>query len=316
MRKISISVMLVFQFLNTNSFAQDTSAGAATATNTSGTGAFIESASTTKIRAPKTEFNPYSVSAYFLGGYSDQQFYNENPSFGIFDSYVSFNYQANPDVRLSARPAFGYATAGIDAKGKNVTDKAYNRDFSFAASIKNIGEDFLPEDIKLKFKPRLYLPTSDGSQEQGMIAKFRFEWEIKYYVSRYNNFRIYLVPNYYFQKNTVYLRPAIGASKAELKSTTMVDSEHGIEYTQELNKIFGLKPSIGFKEVWSNTSNVNTDREKVQYRQSSWYYGGGLEVNPSRDWGFTVGVRTEKDLINTDRSEETSYTILADAVIF
>ena len=314
MRKLSISVMLAFQFLSHVSFAQDTSS--TTTTSNPGTAVSMESASTVKVRNTKSEFNPFSVTAFFLGGYSDQQFYNENPSFAVFDSYISFNYQVNPDVRVSARPSFGYSTAGNGRSGDPMMDKATIRDFSFAGSIRNIGEDYLPDDVALKFKPRLFLPTSDGSKDQGLIAKFRFEWEIKYFVSKYNNFRIYLVPNYYFQRNTVYLVPANGTKSASLRATTMADSEHGVEYSHDINKFFALKPSVGFEESWSNTSSVNTEREKVQFRKSSWYYGGGLEVNPSRNWGFTVGVRTKKDLINTKDPVETSYTILADAVIF
>ncbi len=275
-----------------------------------------ETSSATKVQNKSKEVVPFSVTAFFLGGYSDQQFYNENPSFGIFDSYISFNYHVNRDVRLSARPAFGYSTSGNGRNGDPQMDKATIRDFSFAGSIRNIGEDYLPDDVTLKFKPRLFLPTSDASKEQGMIAKFRFEWEIKYYVGRYNNFRIYLVPNYYFQRNTVYLRPALGEKPAVLNTTMLADSEHGIEYSYDINKYFALKPAIGFEESWSNTSQANSDREKVQYRKSEWYYGGGFEVNPSRSWGFTLGVRTKKDLINTDKSVETSYTILADAVLF
>lgn len=314
MRKISIFGVLVFQLVCASSFAQDKADSVMSIDRE--TSVPMEATSSTQVKTNTKEVVPFSVTAFFLGGYSDQQFYNENPSFAIFDSYISFNYHVNRDVRLSARPAFGYSTSGSGRNGEEMMDKATIRDFSFAASIRNIGEDYLPDDVTLKFKPRLFLPTSDSSKEQGTIAKFRFEWEIKYYVGRYNNFRIYLVPNYYFQRNTVYLRPALGEKPAVLNTTRMADSEHGIEYSYDINKYFALKPAIGFEESWSNTSQANSDREKTQYRESSWYYGGGVEVNPSRAWGFTLGVRTKKDMINTDRSDETSYTILADAVLF
>ncbi|MBC7459004.1 MAG: hypothetical protein H7235_12035 [Bdellovibrionaceae bacterium] len=313
-RKISIFGVLVFQLVCATSLAQDKTESLSSLDRE--TSVPMENASTMSVKNKTLVTVPFSVTAYFLGGYSDQQFYNENPSFGIFDSYISFNYHVNRDVRISARPAFGYSTSGNGRNGDPQMDKATIRDFSFAGTIRNIGEDYLPDDVTLKFKPRLFLPTSDASKDQGLIAKLRFEWEIKYYVGRYNNFRIYLVPNYYFQRNTVYLSPAQGTKPTLLYATTMADSEHGVEYSYDINKYFALKPSVGFEESWSNTSIVNSDREKVQYRKSSWYYGGGLEINPSRDWGFTLGVRTSKDMINTDKSEETSYTILADAVIF
>lgn len=314
MRKISIFGLLVFQLMGASSFAQDKVDSVMSLDRE--TSVPMETASSTQVKANTKEVVPFSVTAFFLGGYSDQQFYNENPSFAIFDSYISFNYHVNRDVRLSARPAFGYSTSGNGRNGDPQMDKATIRDFSFAGSIRNIGEDWLPDDVTLKFKPRLFLPTSDASKDQGLIAKFRFEWEIKYYVGRYNNFRVYLVPNYYFQRNTVYASQPVGNKPSLLYTTTMADSEHGVEYSYDINKYFALKPAIGFEETWSNTSDVNTDRERNQYRKSEWYYGAGIEVNPSRAWGFTLGVRTKKDLINTDKSVETSYTILTDAVLF
>lgn len=314
MRKISILGALVFQLICMSSFAQDKADAAMSLGRDASTP--METASSTTVKKNAKEVVPFGVTAFFLGGYSDQQFYNENPSFAVFDSYISFNYNINNDVRLSARPAFGYSTSGNGRNGDPMMDKATIRDFSFAGSIRNIGEDWLPDDVTLKFKPRLFLPTSDASKDQGLIAKFRFEWEIKYYVGRYNNFRVYLVPNYYFQRNTVYASQPVGNKPSLLYTTTMADSEHGVEYNYDINKYFALKPAIGFEESWSNTSSVNTDRERAQFRKSSWYYGGGLEVNPSRAWGFTLGVRTSKDMINTDRSEETSYTILTDVVLF
>jgi hypothetical protein len=96
----------------------------------------------------------------------------------------------------------------------------------------------------------------------------------------------------------------------------MADSEHGVEYNYDVNKYFAVKPAIGFEESWSNTSDVNTEREKVQFRKSAIYYGGGFEISPSRDFNFTLGVRTKQDVINTARSVETSYTLLTNATFF
>ena len=188
MRKISIFGLLVFQLMGASSFAQDKVDSVMSLDRE--TSVPMETTSSTQVKANTKEVVPFSVTAFFLGGYSDQQFYNENPSFAIFDSYISFNYHVNRDVRLSARPAFGYSTSGNGRNGDPQMDKATIRDFSFAGSIRNIGEDWLPDDVALKFKPRLFLPTSDASKDQGLIAKFRFEWEIKYYVGRYNNLRV------------------------------------------------------------------------------------------------------------------------------
>ena len=264
----------------------------------------------------KSDENPFSISLFMIGGYSDQQFRNANPSFDIFDSYLAFNYNINPDVRISARPAFGYSTDGVNKYSDKVGDRSRIRDFSFAGSIRNILENILDDSLSLKFKPRLYLPTSDGSKDQGMIASFLAETELKYYLSRYNSFKFYIKPKYYFQRNTVYLDNSIPSRPNYLKQTTMMDSEHGLEFNYDISKFFALKPIVAFEESWSNTSSVNTSKEADQYHKTTIFYGGGIEIKPTRDFSFTVGVRTTKDLITPAKTEETGYSILTDISVF
>lgn len=272
--------------------------------------------STTAVTSRNKNNEPFNISLFMIGGYSDQQFRNGDPSFDIFDSYIAFNYNINPDVRVSARPAFGYSTDGVNKYGDKVGDKIRIRDFSFAASIRNILEGTLPDVLALKFKPRLYLPTSDGSKDQGMIAAFQAETELKYYFSRYNTLKFYMKPRYYFQRNTVFIDNSNPKKPNSLKTTSLVDSEHGVELSLDISKQFAFKPTAAFEESWSNTSNVNTDYERAQFRKTNVFYGAGLEIKPTRDFSFTVGVRTTKNIIDTTKTEETSYSVLTDIDLF
>jgi hypothetical protein len=267
--------------------------------------------STTTPTATTSERNPFNISLFMIGGYNDTQLKNSEPSFDIFDSYIAFNYNITKDVRIAARPAFGYSTSGYNYRGEYVTDKIRIRDFSFAGSVRNILDGTLHESLSLRFKPRLYLPTSDGSKEQGMIAAFQAETEMKWYTSRYNNVKFYMKPRYYFQRTTVYLD-----ATGRIKTTSLYDSEHGVEYTHSFSKMFAVKPTVAFEESWSNTSDVNSDYERNQFRRSNVFYGGGVEINLTRDFGFTVGVRTVKSLIDVKKSEETSYSVLTDIDLF
>lgn len=267
--------------------------------------------------SPSKKSSDFGVSLFVIGGYQDKQFNNSEPSFDIFDSYIAFSYRINRNFRVSARPAFGYSTEGFDQNGNRVENKARIRDFSFAASINNVMEDYLPATTKLKLKPRLYLPTSDSSKDQGMIARFRPEFEFYYYFNRKMNLKFYGKPSYYFQRNTVYIKPSSDPNRPDrVLTTTLADSEHGAELTYDLNKTFAFKPIVAFEETWSNTSKMNTASQEKRYRETKVFYGIGVQIEPVRNYDFTVSVRTSKDLLNHDRVEETSYSILTDVILF
>jgi hypothetical protein len=114
--------------------------------------------------------SPFGVTWYFIGGQTVNNQNDSLSSFDIFDSYISFNYKISDDFRIAARPTFGYAMRGTANNGRGTDDRARIRDFSLVASFYNLGEDYLPTNASYKFQPRLYLPTSDGSKEEGMIA--------------------------------------------------------------------------------------------------------------------------------------------------
>lgn len=76
-----------------------------------------------------------SVTLFSLGGISDQQFKNADPSMEFFDNYISFNYKVNRSFRISVRPAFGYSVAGYNKYGDQVTNSIRTRDFSLVAKL-------------------------------------------------------------------------------------------------------------------------------------------------------------------------------------
>lgn len=260
--------------------------------------------------------NPFGISLFLIGGYTDKQLYSDKPSFDIFDSYISFSYRVSNDLRFSARPAFGYATDGYNKYGDRTDDRARIRDFSLAATMLNLFEDSMPVMMDLKFQPRLYLPTSEASKDQGIISRFRPELEVRYFLNSQATIRYNLSPSYYFQRNTVYFDNSNPKKPNSLKTTTLADLEQTVELSWNMNKYYSLKPAIGLTDLWSNTSSLNTSREAEQFRKTSLLYGVGVEIRPIKKFSFTVGARTEKDLLNSDRSVETSYSFMTGITLY
>jgi len=256
----------------------------------------------------------FGITFFNLAGYSDQQFRQSDPSFTVYDSFISFNYKVNRDFRIGARPAFGYTTSGVNFKGDQVGDRMVTRDFSFVAKFLNILEDQIPAALDLSNQFRLYLPSSDASKNQGMIARLRSEMQAVYHISRGVEVRYYAKPSYYFQRTNSYaFYYPDSPNKPVARTTPFMDLEHGGEVSFDLNRYFALHPAFEFQESWSNTSAAEN---LGQYRTTSLRTGIGLEIAPSRDLNFILSIQSTQDLIRTDVTPETGYVLMTNAALF
>ena len=305
--KISDSVSQTQTLNSLSSDQQQTSSAVNTSSNQVSTLEPVNVSQQTIPQAPVK--SGFGVTYFMIGG---QTLINNNTqmsSFDVFDSYISFNYKVSKYLKFAARPAFGYSVQGLDNKGKDVTDKSRVRDLSFVMTFTNLEEDVWPTTMDYKFQPRLYLPTSDGSQEQGMIARLRLEQEVNWRFARGWNLRTYLVPSYFFQRNTAF----VSQSNGKVLTTAMADSEHGIEIGYDINKTFTILPCLHFIDKWSNVSPINN---KDQFHSSVLDQRLGLGVNVTRDFSFVIGLQAEKDLIQTDKDIEYSYSFLTGGTFF
>ncbi|OFZ31163.1 MAG: hypothetical protein A2622_00765 [Bdellovibrionales bacterium RIFCSPHIGHO2_01_FULL_40_29] len=279
-------------------------------------GAFAqETVSTVTAPMPSEESSSkaFSISLFSLGGFADKQFREADPSMDFFDNYLSFNYRINRDFRISARPAFGYSTAGRNIYGDEVTNEIRARDFSLVAKFSNLMDDTLPAAASLATSLRLYLPSSDASRDSGMIARLRWEIEGKYRFLKYSNFRIYAKPSYYFQRSTVFLDNSNPKRPNQVRTTSKIDIEHGAELSFNINKVFAAKPGFEIQEKWSNSSEAEN---KDEYHSTQIRTGLGLEIRPNRDMSFTVGIQDTRDLIFTSKSPETGYTLMTNISMY
>lgn len=324
-----MKIQLFASVLMISMFAQAQTSGPAADSSTTSTSSVVKENSATSTHASvvvKDDPDYYSKSSfgmafYSLGGYDDTQFNNPDPSFSMYDAYVSLSWKMPNDIRLAVLPTFGYTTSGNDYQGREATDKFYWRDFSISVAQNNLFEKSLAAEWNLKQKARLYLPTSDGSKEEGMIARLRLEVEARYSLDRYSSIRAYLKPSYYFQRSTSYL------SGSKVKASKMIDAENGAELNWSLNKYFSLKPGFEIKEKWANYSEANSSDLKVQDKVTGEWtnfngthstvidYRFGFEIRPNRDINFTLGIQNERDLTDPSTTPVTSYSLLTNITI-
>ncbi len=264
---------------------------------------------------PLTENLPksFSVSLFSLGGFSDKQFRNADPSMDFFDNYVSFNYKFNNDFRISARPAFGYSTAGKNYYGSEVTNKIRTRDFSLVAKYSNLFEDSLSAKAELANAFRLFFPTSDASKDSGLIARLRYELEGRYNFRKSSSFRYYAKPSYYFQRSSFNVDNSNPKKSDAVKLTNKLDLEHGGEFSFEMNSYLAAKPGFEIQEKWSNSV---PSKNKPEFHTTTIRTGFGVEVRPTRDMNFTVSINDTRDLISINNSPETGYTLMTNITMY
>lgn len=269
-----------------------------------------------EIRVPVNTSTPeesrlksFGVSFFSLGGFSSDQFSRPDPSFYVYDSYFSLNFKVNRNLRFAMRPAFNFSTEGLDYRGNPVNSKAQVRDFSILATSYNVLENELPASWDLKWQTRMYLPTSENSKAQGMIARLRFEVETRYYYGRYSNLRTYVKPSYYFQRTTAYLEPFSNRTR----TTDLADAQYGSEIDFNLNKYFSVKPGFEFEDSWTNESEQNNFSQR---HTTTIAYRIGLEVRPMRTFNFTIGYQDRRDLVQTDRDKDLSYSLMTNIRIY
>ncbi|AZZ37119.1 hypothetical protein CIK05_10050 [Bdellovibrio sp. qaytius] len=262
---------------------------------------------TAVVEKDKPVRNNFGVTWYFIGGQTLSNQTDQLSSFDVFDSYLSFNYKISEDFKISARPAFGYALQGTTNVGKETNDRSRVRDFSFVAGFSNLFQESLPASMSYKLAPRLYLPTSDGSKEEGMIARLRMEQSLRWAFGQYSDVTFYAKPAYYFQRTTTYLN-----SSGKIRTSKLADSEHGAELSYSLSKMFAVKPALNFIESWSNSSSANN---QATFRSSALDYRIGLEIRAIKDLSFTLGLQREQDLL-AKKDDEMSYSLLTGGTLF
>ncbi|MGZ3743262.1 MAG: hypothetical protein ACXWRE_06255 [Pseudobdellovibrionaceae bacterium] len=243
--------------------------------------------------SPKVEGTPeWGVSFYSLGSVAQQQIEKGDPSIFAYN-YIGLNYKLSKAKRFSLRPVFNYSSAGKDRFAKEVKAETTAGDLHLVYAdyeIAALGE----ANVSTSFK--FYLPTSPGAQESHMILKFRPETFISMEVQKYNFLTYALKPDIFLQSRGSYL----DASQKE-KSTQIAALEHYLEYSASLNKMFALKPALGFIETWYNPSpdkNFHPHRTEAKIAL-------GLDINAMKGFLFTLSA--ENRVLLTDRKDAISF---------
>lgn len=267
----------------------------------------------------------WNMTFFSIASVSNMSFGKKNTaarSFGSYN-YLGLNHRLNQDEKVSLRVPFLFNSSGQNEYADHVQQEVKLHDVHVAYSMYDLG---YIGDVDISGNVKLYLPTSQFSQNQEMIAKLRLEAYFEYAIGRFSSITWAVKPDIFWQSRTAYLNEDTpvwedGEFKKDPRSTNKRYSlEHFVEVVVDINRYFALKPKVGFDEDWYYSS----EAEKLEGGHVTKLKAGlGLEIRPVRGLTFTVGMQNSTTL-NSYRGkdvayfqpENTEYSLMTNALVF
>lgn len=169
-------------------------------------------------------------------------------------NYPTFEYRTGRGEKVFIRPAFLLNSSGEDNFGKPYDSKFAWSDLYFGYSSYNI--PWLPFEMDYKSEIRVYLPTSDSSRDEGMIARIRGDLKAHYPLTNRLTFLLWFKPEYFVQTRTA--RPyTLSSGRVVARGTR----DYGYElsanlYYQMRGGVWGLGGSVQHSKDFINASVV------------------------------------------------------------
>ena len=242
-----------------------------------------------------------------------------NQGSGRFEAYnyLTADYRLSPTRRISLRPVFHWSTGGENLRGEFQAGDVRLGDAYLNYSDSGLVD--LPYDIDFKSQLRVYAPTSETSQQSGMIVRLRPWFTATRRITRDFDLSLHFEPDYYFQRRT-----ASYDRSGRIVGNRHYGYESSIELQYRISRRFGLGTGIGLDESWSHASPANyeenvfgRDRLGDAYRNQS----ANFDLSTSASVGplfVVLGVSQKRDLIRPRvkefsllRESESQYYLLS-----
>lgn len=175
-------------------------------------------------------------------------------------NYITAATYFNSDYRLAFRVPFNYNTAGTDRFNGEKVNKAEFILQDLILSAQNYNLMYLPADFELYWEGRAYLPTSENSQNTGLITKLRNNFILSRYLNRYFEFEYDQKFSYYIQsKKTAVARftDEDGYPVEAPSATRTAEFENSFRLWGKITPKVSLGAAFQLSDSWFNKSEEN-----------------------------------------------------------
>jgi len=259
--------------------------------------------------------SPWGVSFFSIGSLTQKQVENGGSSYGI-NGYLALNYKLSKTKRFSVRPVFNMNTAGLDKRGSKIESGSSLGDAHLVYSDYELASSG-PIGVSSSFK--LYLPTSEFSQNVNLIAKFRPETFISYALEYPFTLTWVIKPDFFIQSQTTFEdknSPIRKDGTYTRRTTQLAALEHYLEFATEINKYFTVKPAMGFKEDWYNSGGASFLEAS---HNTNAKIALAMDFRPLKNLSFTmsaeniVKLNDRRDQVSYFRPEDNSLVLMTNA---
>lgn len=238
----------------------------------------------------------WKVSFFQLASVEADRLDDDNTASWFFLNFFSFNYKIDEDSRFAIRPVFR-----LESPGRNSFDDEVSRwNFTWDDWYINYSRFNMFEigPFGTRANLRLYAPTSEFSQDAGLITRIRPEFFMETSMGRNSGIEFQFRGDYFFnsKRATIIKKPngdQIRITNREAEFQTV------IEYKYRLNRKFWLKPRIGWFDEWNLSSPENglSSRHTQDFQAAM-----GVEIRPNEQFNTTLQYGNQTRIYSNQRN--------------
>ncbi len=177
-------------------------------------------------------------------------------------NYLSMEYRLGKGEKVFFRPAFLFNTEGENLRRQKTSSAFEWSDSYFGYASYNI--PWLPFNMEYKSELRVYIPTSENSQNGGMIARLRGDLKAHYPLTNRITFLLWFKPDYFIQRRTAAVN-----SRGFANGTKDYGYEASVNlYYQLRGGVWGFGTGLQHEQFWTHASEAENlavyRREDVQ----------------------------------------------------
>jgi hypothetical protein len=212
----------------------------------------------------------WNVSAFSVSTLFEQDVLDRGGSRFSSDNQITFKRKIkDSDWKFGMGVPFIYSSTGYDRYNDERNNGAYQEDEFF---LKDLFVEFsngklalLPGEIEVFGSAKVYLPTSEYSQNMGQIARLKTFFVLTKPLATWFEVKYFVEPSYYAQTKAVYRNTFTNASGFEVESASVTpayDLEQWLEGWVKITNSEGVGFKLHSEDKYYNSSVIENRRNE------------------------------------------------------
>ncbi len=237
----------------------------------------------------------WKVSFFQLAAVEADRLKGNEPASLYFYNYFSFNYKLSDDERIAVRPVFEMESPGRNKYNDEVGKWLIRLDDLYVSYSRFNLFEIGPFGTRANF--RVYAPTSEASQNSGLITQLHPEFYMETSLGRNSGIEFQFKGDYFVNSKRSFILKT--PSKKEIPLTNKeTEWETIVEYKYRAHRLFHLKPRVSWLDEWYLSSPENN----LSGRHTQEFSAGiGLEWRPTRSFNTTLQFSNVTKIYDTKR---------------